>query len=294
MPDSHFYKGRCLTLVGATLLTYSVARANVTLDTDGFGNVDGRGSITERASILGLSEDEVARIRASTGYVICPASEAGNPLAISAVIVGSNMQIATAAHAFIDFDGVVRGPLVECWFQNQEPEPFKVLLDIAPNRYINGANPGVPREYHYPEEWAVVALLSPVTSATPFALGSGLSDDSTILVVSAHQKSSLRDFPPGEPVIQACRKRAQRGNRLFVDCDLTPLASGGPILSRSEAGELVFQGIVVSGGNSTMDYTYFSLSTGSYNAAIAPHTQFLDAIQSIAANVMGWSRGPQP
>lgn len=292
MPKLYLSRNRCLAFLWTALFAYSAALANITLDTDGFGNVDGRGSITERASMLGLSEDEVSRIRASTGYVICPASKAGNPMAMSAVVVGSNMQIATASHAFIDFDGVNRDPLAECYFRTQEPEPTLVPLDFAQNRYINGAIAGEPRENFYPEEWAVVALQRPVIDAIPFLLGNGILDGTRIIAVSAHQKSSEREFPVGEPVVQACRKRAQRGNTLYVDCDVTQLASGGPILSLNEAGELVFQGLVVSGGNSTMDGTYFSLSSGSYNAAIAPQGEFRAAIEGIAANLLGHSPGP--
>lgn len=288
MPDSHF----SLALIGATLLTYSVARANIILDTDRFGNFDGRGSITELASILGLSEDEVSRIRASTGYVVCPGTENGNGAIMSAVVVGSGMQIATAAHAFIAMNGVNREPLAECYFRTQEPEPTSVPLDFSGNKYINGAVPGEPRTGDNAEEWAVVALQRPIPGATPFIIEIGLPERSEVIAVSAYQVSPTREFSSQEPVIQACRKRAQVRTILFLDCDLSEFGSGGPILTKNRAGDLVFQGIMVTSGAEHLNYSPFSLSTGSYTVAIAPLDEFRAAIESIAAELQAGSREP--
>lgn len=263
--------------------------ANITADTDGFGNVDGRGSITDKAEQLGLSMADVAQIRASVGYVICPASEGGNPIAMSAALVGTNMQIVTAAHAFIDYGGNVRTPLSECYFRNQAEPYVLVMLDVDTG-YFNGAPVGVTRDYDFAEEWAVVALKEPITNVSPFRLGKGIGDGDHIIAIAAHQKSPP-NLDPHQPVVQSCRKRDQRPNaagglNLYTDCDLSPLASGGPMLSRAVDGEFLMQGLIVSGGTDNVDGLPYSLLTGSFARAVPPIDGFGDAIREVGNSVL--------
>ena len=250
---------------------------------------DGRMSLSEGKAPLGLGDLEAEQIANSTGYIICPASKGGNPLAISAALVGSNMQIVTATHAFIDYDGKKREPLSECYFRNQGNPVQMVKIDVsaAANRFGTGG----ARGYDDPNEYAVVRLKEPVAGAIPFKAESDeLSNGETIIAVSAHQKSNTREFSPHEPVVQVCKNREKRSvpsapTQYYTDCDLTPMASGGIIVARNSSGELSMKGIVVSGGNDSMNCQPFSLTTGSYTRAIAVDGNFKQDVTSISSSL---------
>lgn len=243
---------------------------------DAFGNCaadDGRMTLAEGKGPLGLADSEAEQIANSTGYIICPASKGGNPIGISAALVGSNMQIVTATHAFVDFDGKKREPLSECYFRNQG-NPIQIIpvdMSARANRFGTDG----PREYDDPNEYAVVQLKEPVKGATAFKVDTQeLGNGDSIIAISAHQESSTREFPSDQPVVQQCKNREKRTvsgapTQYYTDCDLTPMASGGIILARNASGELSVKGIVVSGGNDSVNCLPFSLKTGSFNRAIA-------------------------
>lgn len=255
---------------------------------DAFGNCaadDGRMTLAEGKGPLGLADSEAEQIANSTGYIICPATKSGNTLAISAALVGSNMQIVTATHAFIDYDGKKREPLSECYFRNQG-NPIQIIpvdVNASANRYGTDG----PRGYDDPNEYAVVQLKEPVKGATAFKVDTQeLSNGDSIIAISAHQKSSTREFPSEQPVVQKCTNRVKQTvsgapTQYYTDCDLTPMASGGIILARNAGGELLVRGIVVSGGDDSMNCEPFSIKRKSYGRAIAIDGNFAQDVSAM-------------
>jgi hypothetical protein len=263
--------------------------ANIMSDVDAFGNEDGRGTLLERQTDLGLTSAESKQIRTSTGYVICPASKGGNPIVISGALVGSNMQVVTASHAFIDEKGKKREPLSDCYFRNQDNPAQIVQFDFDSGTEKLGVT-GV-RGYEDPNDYAVVRLKSPVKDAIPFrADGQVLTKDESIIAVAAHQKSPTREFPSDLPVVQQCYNRETRTPngapaQYYTDCDASPIASGGVLLNRDSSGALAVKGIVVAGGKDVLNGQPYNISTGSYTRAIAINGSFGSDLASVRDSI---------
>ncbi len=265
-----------------------IVQANVVSDTDQFGNTDGRGSLTEKASELGLSDAEVGRIRATSGYVICPGTTYKNPSIMSASMLGNRM-IVTALHAFFDDDpGRRRDPLSECYFRNQADPAEIVALDLEEGRYRFGKD--VSPDTGDALDYAVVGLKDQVAGAQPFSYDSDEVEEGTwVLELAAHQKSPTRTFPGDQPVIQQCRVRdILRGNgpSLYIaDCDASPLGSGGPMLTRNSDGELVVRGILIATGKQTLNGQPYDLPSGSASYFISTTGSFAAAIEEVGASL---------
>lgn len=261
-----------------------IVPVNVISNTDQFGNVDGRGSLTEMATQLGLSEEEVDRIRLASGWVVCPGSQSNNAVVGSGSLVGSNMQVATVAHTFIDQYGQKREPLSDCYFLTQSVPPQKIFLDFDKDNFRLG-NEGV-REPGDPRDYAVVPLREPVKGATPFRfVRYEVRRGEWIIGLTAGQESPTRTFSRDVPVVQQCRVRDFRRTtgpvQYISDCDLSPLGSGGPILTRNSAGELVVRGIFTWTGKQHLNGQEYDTATGSFTAIISVLGEFADAVEAV-------------
>jgi hypothetical protein len=154
----------------ALAMTATAVQAAVVEDKDRFGNVDGRGPLDERAEQLGLSAADADRLRAATGYIVCPGTASSNGIIASAALVESTQVILTVGHAFVDEAGRARAPLEACIFRNQATPPTEVRLAGSDAVWIGLKGPAVP---HDPRDYAVALLSRPVAGAVPLRLRSG-------------------------------------------------------------------------------------------------------------------------
>jgi len=251
---------------------------NLMSDDDGFGNVDGRGTIEERREALGITPAEELQIRRSSGYVFCEGAE-GKPITASGALVESNRQIVSAAHTFLDAEGRSRG---RCSFQNHDRPPQIVEIDLSSARYGKEG----PRTVEDLNDWAVVDLKEPVIGATPFALHPYvyyLEQGTSVLGVAASQTSPARVLPEGEPIVQGCRVRdiyvePEAPVAYITDCDLSPRGSGGPILVRGAPTGFFIVGIFVAAGKAKLDGQPYDVMKGSYTRVAATDGEFWIAI----------------
>ena len=95
---------------------------------------DPRGPITQKAAELGLSADDVMRIRETVGYVICPGNNGVGAVSGTGMLIGIGGHVVTDAHIFIDPDtNQRREPLSDCVYINQlDYKPIK--LDFSSER----------------------------------------------------------------------------------------------------------------------------------------------------------------
>lgn len=210
------------------------------------GGEDGRDSILRNGAALGLSRDEIARIRATSGYVGCLAP---SPSVGSAALFLNNRQIVTAAHVFFDDAGKRRR---KCFFRNQAPEP--VMVDLAlDDTAIFGAPSPKPGSNN---DFAVVQLAEPFPAETPFPVAPDVPvrKGDPLIVVTAHPAGMDRDIDRDVPVTQSCMvrrtiaaKSAATTSFYRSDCDASGGSSGSMNLSRV-GGRLVFRGITITTG----------------------------------------------
>ena len=84
--------------------------------------VDDRGSLIALGPALGLSSDEIERIRRVSGYVGCLSP---SPSLGSGALYLTNRQILTAGHIFFEPSGRKRS---KCFFKSQDSAP--VMIDL--------------------------------------------------------------------------------------------------------------------------------------------------------------------
>lgn len=206
---------------------------------------DDRDSLLRLGPALGLTTEEIARIRRVSGYVGCflPTPSVG-----TGALFLTNRQIITAGHIFFTPSGERRS---KCFFRNQDPDP--ITIDLLPDD--SGARFGaVPPKAGSNQDYAIVRLAEPVPGGEPFpvvdavpvAAGDGL------IVVTAHPAGMAREVDNGIPVVQACRvRRAPISNAATsffrTDCDATGSSSGGMHLARV-GDKLAFRGITITTG----------------------------------------------
>jgi hypothetical protein len=206
---------------------------------------DRRNSLLAIGPQLGLSADEIARIRKVSGYVGClePSPSVG-----SGALFLSNNQILTAADIFFDDSGRQRS---NCFFKNQDLAPVKIhlLLDAANARL--GAWPPKPASN---DDYAVVRLAEPIIGGDPFPVAPDLPPRAgdSLIVVSAHPAAMATPVDNGIPVVQGCKIRHVPNSTAATsfyrsDCSATAGAAGAMNLARVD-GKLVFRGIVISTG----------------------------------------------
>lgn len=204
---------------------------------------DERGSLLDRGPRLGLSPQEIARIRKVSGYVGCflPTPSVG-----AAALFLSDRQILSAAHIFFDRSGQPRS---KCFFRNQDAEP--VMLDLLPDIAEFGAEPPKAGSNN---DYAIVRLAAPVPGAEPFPVDEQVPvvAGEALIVVTAHPAGMALEVDKAVPVVQGCVvRRAPRSTAATsfyrTDCDATGSSSGGMHLARID-GRLVFRGITITTG----------------------------------------------
>jgi Trypsin-like peptidase domain len=237
---------------------------------------DDRGALTTHGPTLGLSATEVARIRKVSGHVGCfePVPKVG-----SGALFLTNGQILTAGHIF--FDGSKRQ--TKCFFRAQtvgaEWTPLKT--DATNARF--GAVPPKPGSN---ADWAIVRLETPIGGVAPFpldttspAVGDGL------IVVTAHPVG-MENVALDVPVVQRCKvRRAPKSSSSTsfyrTDCDASSGSSGGMNLFRA-GGELVFRGMVISTGPSSLGGDAYDEKAGSVTTMLGTDAAILAAGRALA------------
>jgi Trypsin-like peptidase domain len=205
---------------------------------------DRRDSLLAIGPRLGLSPDEMARIRKVSGYVGCLAP---SPSVGSGALFLSNRQILTAAHIFFEDSGRKRW---KCFFKNQDSAPVKVdlLLDDANARF--GA---LPPKSGSNDDYAIVRLAEPIGGEPfPVAPDTPPRAGDPLIVVSSHPAGMAIAVDNGIPVVQSCKirrvpKPTAATSFYRTDCDASGESSGSMNLARVD-GRLVFRGIVITTG----------------------------------------------
>jgi Trypsin-like peptidase domain len=207
--------------------------------------VDDRDSLLTIGPALGLSPEEMARIRKVSGFVGCfrPTPSVG-----SGALFLSNRQIITAAHIFFTREG---RPRSDCFFKNQAEDSIKIDLITGSGRAAFGA---IPPKAGSNEDFAIVTLAEPVQGATPFPVEDRvpIARGDRLIVITAHPAGMAKKVDNNVPVAQGCTVRrvpvSTAATSFYrTDCDASGSSSGGMHLARV-GGRLVFRGITVTAG----------------------------------------------
>lgn len=226
-----------LLVLAAMLVFAAPASANI------IDGTDDRGALTELGPTLGLSGDEMARIRKVSGYVGCLSP---SPSIGSAALFLANDQILTASHILIEASGRRRS---KCFFRAQLPDAPRIDLLLDEGHVIMGAP--TPKAGSN-DDFAVAKLAVPVKGAVPFPVSDvPLKAGDKLIVVTAHP-AGMEKVPNDVPVVQACMvrrvpKSTRKTNFYRSNCDATGASSGGMNLARV-AGKLVWRGIFITTG----------------------------------------------
>ncbi|CAN5220099.1 hypothetical protein BH10PSE9_BH10PSE9_05450 [soil metagenome] len=218
-------------------LAAPIASANI------IDGTDERGSILAVGPGLGLSAEEIVRIRKVSGHVGCfePRPEVGS----GALFLTSDL-ILTAGHIFFDEAGKRAG---KCFFRPQTPgSEWLPLLTDAANARIGAVSPKPGSN----NDWAVVRLAKPIAGAVPFPLPTAAPKVGDALIVVTAQPAGFEKLDPNVPVAQGCKIRrvpvSTAGTSFYrTDCDATGASSGGMHLTRI-GGALAFRGITITTG----------------------------------------------
>jgi hypothetical protein len=232
--------------IGRQLAAEAVSIANGVLhQVNIIDGVDDRDSLLAIGPALGLSDEEIARIRKVSGYVGCflPSPSVG-----SGALFLSNRQIITAAHIFFMPNGERRS---SCFFKNQAADSRKIDLLIGDGHAAFGA---VPPAAGSNADFAIVTLAEPIEGAVPFPVEEGMpiKAGDSLIVITAHPAGLEKEVDNAVPVAQGCTvMRAPKSTAptsfYRTDCDATGSSSGGMHLSRV-GGQLAFRGITISAG----------------------------------------------
>jgi hypothetical protein len=266
-----------LMLLCAITLLAASAGANI------IDGTDDRDSILAIGPSLGLSAEEIARIRAVSGYVGCLAP---SPSVGTGALYLTNNQVLTAAHIFFEPSG---GKRWKCFFRSQAPGSVKIDLAVEAGEAIFGA---VPPKAGSNDDYAIVRLVTPVEGAVPFPVDEAVpvKTGDKLIVVSAHPADMARPVENGIPVAQGCKvrrvpKSTRATNFYRTDCDATGASSGGMHLSRVN-GQLVFRGITITTGpwrDPALEGTPYDEKAGSVTTALGTDAAILAAGRRLAA-----------
>ena len=206
---------------------------------------DDRDSLIALGPALGLSPQEIDRIRMVSGYVGCLSP---SPSLGSGALFLTNRQILTAGHIFFEASGRKRS---KCFFKNQDRAPVMIDLLVDDDNARFGA---VPPKSGSNNDFAVVRLAAPLAGGAPFPVADGVAVKAgdALIVVTSHPAGMMREVANTVPVVQECKiRRAPKSSSTTSfyrsDCDATGSSSGGMNLSRVN-GELVFRGITITTG----------------------------------------------
>jgi V8-like Glu-specific endopeptidase len=269
--------------------------------------IDPRGLLSVKGPELGLSAQEIARLRQTVGDVVCPGTQG------TAFLVGQGQDILTNAHIFVDENGKDRANLDKCFWQNKD-EPFQRIPVETGEHDIKLFTRSTIKEFYL--DLAVVRLAQAIPGARPLPFDTRASVEigEKLIMVSAGQlrmpslPKPVTEFIRGdpaqpafefdynrEPILQGCTVMAVGGpadpvanDSVYSDCSATRGTSGSPILVRSPAGELAIKGVHVGGGQDAADYTDFTLDgaspTGrSYSNALQLNQDILGEIRRFEA-----------
>ena len=206
---------------------------------------DERDSLLAIGPALGLSSEEIARVRAVSGFVGCflPTPSVG-----TGALFLTDRHVITAAHIFFTRDGELRS---KCFFKNQAAEPVKVDVLTGPGLAAFGA---VPPRAGSNDDFAIVTLAAPIPGAVPFPVDEAVpvTAGDSLIVITAHPAGMEKDVDPAVPVAQGCSVRrvpisTEATNFFRTDCDASGSSSGGMHLARV-GGRLVFRGVTITAG----------------------------------------------
>ncbi|WP_421722821.1 trypsin-like serine peptidase [Bauldia sp.] len=276
-------------LVGAALVGAALA---VPASANIIDGTDDRDSLLVLGPQLGLSDDEIARIRKVSGYVGCfrPTPSLG-----SGALFLTNNQILTAGHVFFDPTTGLRRS--NCFFKNQE-EPF-VQVDLVPEAARFGAVPPRPGSNY---DFAIVPLVRPIEGAEPFPVAEDapVRAGDKLIVVTAHPAGMEKEVPNEIPVVQPCTIRRVPVSTSITsfyrsDCDASGSSSGGMNLSRVD-GELVYRGVTITTGlwrDPAMRGAPYDEKRGSVTTALGTDAAVLKAAKELAIDNLFWAAGPR-
>jgi hypothetical protein len=258
----------------AGALAASTAVANI------IDGADDRDSLLEIGPSLGLSSDEVERIRMVSGYVGCflPTPSLG-----SGALFLTNRQILTAGHIFFEDTGERRS---NCFFKTQSEPAIKVDLLIDEAKF--GASP-LKAGSNY--DFAIVPLAEPIDGVEPFPVDTEtkVKSGDALIVVTAHPAGMDKVVPNEVPVVQGCTVRRVPVSTSITtfyrtDCDASGSSSGGMHLSRVN-GELVYRGVTITTGlwrDPRLKGAPYDEKRGSVTTALGTDAAILEAGKTLA------------
>ncbi|HET7716924.1 MAG TPA: serine protease [Bauldia sp.] len=258
----------------APILAAPVADANI------IDGTDDRGSLLELGPSLGLSADEIDRIRKVSGYVGCflPTPSLG-----SGALFITNRQILTAGHIFFEDSGVRRS---NCFFKTQGVPSIKVDLLVDEARF--GATPPKAGSNY---DFAIVPLAEPIEGVEPFPVApdAKVKNGDDLIVITAHPAGMEKAVPNEVPVVQGCKVRrvpisSSITSFFRTDCDATGSSSGGMNLSRVD-GELVYRGVTITTGlwrDPKLKGAPYDERRGSVTTALGTDAAILEAGRTLA------------
>ena len=243
---------------------------------------DDRDSLLTLGPALGLSPEEIARIRKVSGYVGCflPSPSVG-----TAALFLSNRQILTAAHILFQRSGKPRS---KCFFKNQDSEPVMIDLLEGEGNFVAGSERPKAGSNN---DWAIARLAAPVAGGVPVPVDPfPVAVGDSLIVVTAHPAGLARELDKAVPVVQACsirRVAVSTGDTNFYrsDCDATGSSSGGMHLSRVD-GELVYRGVTITSGDwqdGRLRGAPYNERRGSVTTALSTDAAILEAGLAMAA-----------
>lgn len=264
-------------LAGLCIAASPFAAANI------IDGADERDSILVVGPQLGLSADEITRIRKVSGYVGCflPSPSIG-----TGALFLSERQVITAGHIFFTPEGKLRS---QCFFRAQESLDTPAI-EIVPEQGRFGAKPPKSGSNN---DWAIMPLATPVPDADPFpvAADAPVQVGDALIVVTAHPAGMEKEVDKSVPVAQGCRvrrvpKSSAATNFFRTDCDATGSSSGGMHLARVN-GELVFRGITITTGpwrDEKFRGAPYDERAGSVTTALGADAAILEAGRQLAGD----------
>lgn len=235
-------RAACAALLALTL---GLAADPGRLQANVIDGTDERDSLTAIGPALGLSADEIARIRRVSGYVGCfrPSPSVG-----SGALFLTSGQIITAAHIFYDRSGRRRS---KCFFKTQDATPVMIDILDGPDDVVVGR---VPPRAGSTDDFAIARLAEPVPGGDPFPVDARapVAAGDRLIVITAHPAGMAREVAKAVPVAQSCTVKrvpvsASDVSFFRTDCDATGSSSGGMHLARVD-GRLVFRGVTITTG----------------------------------------------
>ncbi|MBI1218394.1 MAG: trypsin-like serine protease [Rhodobacteraceae bacterium] len=260
---------------------------------------DRRDTLPRQQAALGLSAAEAARIRATTGLVLCDLD--GMKALASAVLAGDRQTLVTAAHVLRD---PKRGDMelprgTRCVFRSQSLPPETVQLRLDGSEVLGA---GGRTDMSDPNDYAVVRLAAPLRNpdAVPFPVGVPETDPgSTVLLISAFQVDLQSTLGNRDPIAQlaevevAASPQPATPRPIYLSGAMDAGGSGGPMLVRTD-GTLHLAGIVSTTGNVSRDGMPFSLTMGSFIRVITVEGPFLSAIATVTGAAPRVAAAPSP